>query len=953
MLLLVSGASAWHVGATKASRASVRMVATAPLELTKPAPVASKDWEVHKFGGASLATAELYKECSDLLVAESTRDKKSGTPTMAIVSAKGGVTDQLVAVVNAARSDIDEATELLRNVVSELVEVMRALATPAVGDAVEASLREDEEAIVTVLRSVSLTLSVDAQMMELITGYGEVWSAKTMHAYLQSEGVPTACLDARDVLVVEQTGGAGLGDKGSANVAGTDPLWDLSQQKLDEWFARPEHAALKDSDTPPVVVVTGFVASTQAGAPTTLKRSGSDYSATIFARLMGASQVTFWKNVDGVYTADPRRVPEAFPIVTCTYDEAMELAHFGAQVLHPSAMLPCIADEIPIYVRNVFNPAHPGTVIEGRSRTLSEACSAWDEECQLAAQEGRRAVSPDRREQAEGEPPIRGVTSVDNIAMLSAEDARGVPDLTSRFFSTLRKAGVSPVMVTQASSDASLCVAVEEGTAQRGLDFLEEEFSREIDRGLLGKFTVEGGHSVVAVVGEGIAFRPGSAAFFTKAMANAGVNIRAIAQGSSERQISICVDRVDCTKALRAAHASLALSNTQLSIAVVGASGQVGQAFLRQLVEAKSCDVADSERRCDVMSDLKVDFKVTALASSKAMHLSYDGIDVSAENLFDEAQAQVQPADLDALSAFLKDDYNGNRVVVDVSASQDVADRYAEWLDAGVHVVAANKRMGSGSGALYNKCKALTRAGRAQWFYEPTAPGSGLPVLTSLRDMIQSGDRVKRVSGSFSGSISYIFDALCSGVPFSEAVRDAAAKGLMEPDPRDDLAGVDVCRQLVVLARELGLQLEMGDVRCETLMPPALKEWQPDSSAGAPPLVEQLYEALKPHDGEMFRRVLKMRNDDLRPVQLAMVDVETGSASVEAFAARPENSRLARCLANEVIVEIESTRYSQHPMVLQGPGAGLQITAAGVFADLLHLSRSVVEWNIPQIARGP
>jgi len=913
-----------------------------------PAAPAKKmhDWEVHKFGGASLATAALYVQCSDLLISESKRDPDKATPTMAVVSAKGGVTDRLIAVVNAALHDgIDEASRLLQVVTSEQIEVIQAISTPEVASQVAATIRADEEDIINVVRAVSLLRQIPPQTMDLVTGYGEVWSARTMHAYLQSEGVPTACLDARKVLIVEQNEGGGLGEKGSANVAGTDPIWGLTSERVAEWFQQPGRKELTTGDSAaPVVVVTGFVAATEEGVPTTLKRSGSDYSATIFARLMGASRITMWKNVNGVYTADPRRVPEAFSIETLKYDEAIELAHFGAQVLHPSAMMPCIEGQIPIYVRNVFNPSHPGTVIEGRAMTVSEAM-AKVEACEVFDEAACADV---------GGPPIRGVTSVDNVAILHVEGTGSstVPDLAARFFATLARTGVQVVMATQASSDASLCVAVEEGVVEGALRALEAEFERELLKGSLATISVECGRSVVAIVGEGIAFRPSAAAFFTKAMATAGVNIRAIAQGSSERQISICVDREDCTKALRAAHASLALSRTQLSVAIVGATGQVGRVFLEQLVEAQRLrtepEVAGKRK---VIDELRLDFKVTALARSGHMRLTYDGIDVSAGEaaLFDESDELVGRSDLDDLTSFLEDDYNGNRVLIDCSASQEVADYYQRWLRLGIHVVAANKRMGSWPMETYDECKQLTSSGRAQMLYEPTAPGSGLPVLTTLQTMMQSGDRVYSVSGLFSGSISYIHAKLREGMPFSKALREAVDKGLCEPDPRDDLNGIDVTRQLVVLARELGLQLELADVDCETLLPAELTDWIPDSSEGAPTLAAQLCDAIEPFDAQMAERVSAMREEGHLPVQLATVDVRTGQASVQAFAARPESDRLVRGLPNEVIVEIESRRYSASPMVLQGPGAGLQITAAGLFSDLLQLSRSLVEWDIPLI----
>jgi len=899
---------------------------------------AAESWGVHKFGGASLATPELYKQCSDLLIDEMRRKKDdigSCVPTMAIVSARGGVTDRLIEVVEASLEDVDKSAELLDAVASEQVEAVRVLAGDAIAEDVGAQIQKDAEKLLGVMRAVSLLRAIPPSTMEVVTGYGEIWSAMTMQAYLRTQDVPSAWLDARDVLIVEQTGGGGLGDKGSSNTVGTDPLWDVTATKVVDWFAAPEQANLRDVDcktAAPIVVVTGFVASTTDGAPTTLKRSGSDYSATIFARLMGASGITMWKNVNGVYTADPRVVPEAYSIPNLKYDEAIELAYFGAQVLHPSAMQPCIEGEIPIYVKNVFNPTHPGTVIKDR------ACSLAD--CAISPSKVAE-VSEEAAEQ-----PIKGITSVNKVALVNVEGTgtSAVPDLVDRLFAKLRTAGISTLMHTQASAESSICVVVEEGAAEAATAALEMAFENELKKGLIAGINTEYDHSVVAIVGEGMAFRPGTGATFTKAMANAGINIRTIAQGSSERQISICVQSEDCSRALRAAHSALALSNTPISVAVLGASGAVGSEFLRQVAESKmsiSDPAASGKRRA--VSELNVEYKVTALAKSDTMRMTYDGIDVSSP--FDEDAAQ--PTNLDDLTNFLEDDFNGNRVIIDCTASQDVADYYPEWLSQGIHVIATNKKAGSGPAALYDQTKQAALRSSAQWLYETTAPGSGLPVLATLKDMTQSGDVVESVSGRFSGSMSFIFSQLREGIPLSKALAAACDKGLCEPDPRDDLNGVDNARFLVVLGRELGLELEVSDVEIESLLPTELAKWAPDTKDGAPSLVEQLCKALEPYDEATAERVSAMLADGNLPVQLSTVDMVTGKASVKAFAPVPENDRVARCSGGEIIVEISSRRYSESPMVLQGPGAGLKITAAGLFADLLRLSRSLVEFSMP------
>jgi len=530
-----------------------------------------------------------------------------------------------------------------------------------------------------------------------------------------------------------------------------------------------------------------------------------------------------------------------------------------------------------------------------------------------------------------------------------------VPDFAGRLFTALSNANVQLVMVTQASADSSICIVIEEGVADRAEAVLKQTFERELAMGLIAGITVEPGHSVVAIVGEGMAFRPGTGATFTKAMANAGVNIRTIAQGSSERQISICVEKADCTKALRAAHAALALSNTQLSVAVIGATGMVGKELMEQLEKSKRViDDPALSSRSQVIDDLRLDFKVTALARESCMKLSYDGLEVGhSEELLAGSPAAgaeegaVVATDLDALTRFLNEDYNGNRVIIDCSASQAVSEYYARWMALGIHVITANKKAGSGALDNYDECKRMARA-RAQWLYETTGPGSGLPVLTTLKDMMQSGDRVRKVRGVFSGTISFILNELQQGVPLSQALADAADEGLCEPDPRDDLKGVDVRRKVVVLARELGLRIELDDVPTDSLLPEGLSEWEPDTTEGAPSIVQQLVEALRPYDDEVAARVGAMAQDGHAPVQLSEVDVDAGTASIK-LTSLLASERVAKCESNENIVEITTQRYSPRPMVLQGPGAGAEITASGLFADLLHLARTLVEWNIPQI----
>lgn len=503
-------------------------------------------WEVHKFGGASLATAELYRTVGDLLLQEAARNINTNNPenddssnngqmipTMAIVSAKSGMTDLLVKVVDSALTNFEQAQLSLNEAVESQISVLRELVpddadgASIITDPIVQRIRSDADDILSVVQSLRLLHTVPAVTMEVVTGYGEIWSAQTLAAYLKTATttgpnavVQTTWIDARDILIVKSDS-SGLGEKGSAATTGVTPLWDITAANMDAWWSKQQYASSRTSSSSgeatvaaaaPIIVVTGFVAKTASGVPTTLKRSGSDYSATIFAKLVAASRVTMWKNTDGVYTADPRAVPEAFPIASLKFDEAAELAYFGAQVLHPSAMVPCIEGNIPVFVRNIFNPSFAGTVISGRCRTLKEAMS------NMVVKNWRA-----RR----GGSPIKGITSVDKTALVTLECASiGGANVAERFMGAMADAGINVLIITQASSESSITVAVPENQGKLALEALEDAFELELARSTIGSVSLATGMSIVAIVGEGMALTSGVSATFMSSLSRANVNIR-------------------------------------------------------------------------------------------------------------------------------------------------------------------------------------------------------------------------------------------------------------------------------------------------------------------------------------------------------------------------------------------------------------------------------------------
>jgi len=875
-------------------------------------------WEVHKFGGASLANAGLYRTVGDLLISESEgREGETGgkVPTMAIVSAMYGFTDLLVGAVEAAIVSQDDAEAKIDDVVDKQIATIRELAPPEIAAPFETNIKEDAIKVKGVIAALKLIRSVPDVVMELVTGLGEVWSAQTLLAYLKTKGVPCDWIDAREVLVVDSKS-SGLGEKGSSSTGGVTVQWEESASRMNEWW-KTKGAGFTELDYSvevPIVIVTGFVASNLQGVPTTLKRSGSDYSATIFARLLSAERVTMWKNTDGVYTADPRRVPDAFPIPSLKYDEAMELAYFGAQVLHPSAMVPCMDAEIPVYVRNIFNPSFKGSVIRGRCATLEDRDKIAMESTDPTFQT-KRGVSI----------PIKGITSIDKVAILNLEGASlvGLPGVASRFFGALGQANVNIIMITQASSEHSICVVVPEEQGDVALAALRAAFELELSRASINSVSLLKGMSVVAIIGEGMAFTPGVSATFMRALFSAGVNIRAIAQGSSERQVSAVVTREDVTRALRSVHGAFTLSGKVCSVAVLGCSGKVGTEFLKQLH-------ANTDRVSD-LTDLRT--RLIVAADSQKMVYEERGMNP------DHAQKMVsegEELDMDKITSLMAHDINPTRVIVDLTDSDEVAGKYEDWLSKGIQVVTASKAVGAGPYDRFKRTSVAAISAGSQWAAECSV-GAALPLLNTIRDLSYTGDQIKAVEGVFSGTVTFLASSMESGTSFADALKNAFDKGFTEPDPRNDLNGMDVARKLVILGRELGMECSVEDVEIESVIPSDLAEWEPTTRKD---LVPELVEKIKGGAGKEFEeRVMKAHKEGKRIRQVGVVNVSEGTLKVEVLEV-DAHSRYGQLLESDNAICITSNRYCSQPLVIQGAGAGSVLTASAVYADVLRVSRT-------------
>lgn len=814
-------------------------------------------WVAHKFGGTSLAGADAYRAVAAII-------QDSGQPRQAVVvSAAAGMTDGLIELVDRAGRRDKTSEELAGHLRERQIELVEDLFEGSGANDLISRIDKDFADITDVLRASSVMGAAVENAIGAVAGFGEVWSARLLATYLRAQGVDAGMLDAREILVVAP--------------AETTPVvdWEVSQANLDAWLAENDHE---------VVVITGFIAADRSGAPTTLGRNGSDYSASIFSSLLDASELTIWTDVDGVMSADPRLVPQAEVLEELSYDEAMELAYFGARVIHPATMTPAIRSGIPVTIRNTFNPSSPGTRIVPDSRT---------------------------------DMPVKGFASISDMALVNLEGTAmiGVPGISERLFGSLRQAGVSVVMISQGSSEHSICFAVPEAQGQRAKQAVENAFVAERQRGLLQDIEVTGGCTILAAVGDGMSGTPGIAARLFGSLTRAGVNVRAIAQGSSERNISVVIDQGDASRALRAAHAGFYLSRQTLSIGVIG-PGHVGGTLLDQM----------AGRLESLIGEFGVDLRVRAIASSSKMVLDEHRIDLSDWRArLGKDGSDTMPTDLDLMAEYVHTDSVPHAAIIDCTASNDIAMRYGDWLAQGIHVITPNKRANTGDIEYYRELQRTSRRADAHYFYETTV-GAALPVIQTLRDLVQTGDEVHRIEGVFSGTLSYLFNSFDGSTPFSEVVRAARDKGYTEPDPREDLSGMDVARKVVILAREMGMETGLEDMEIEGLIPVGLEEGG----------VDEFLDRLADHDDEMAGVVEAARSSGKVLRFVGVIDPNEGcQVSLRSY---DNEHPFARIRLTDNIVTFSTARYSENPLVVQGPGAGPDVTAGGVFADLLRLA---------------
>lgn len=813
-------------------------------------------FRVHKFGGSSVADAACMERVAKILEADP-------HPRLAVIlSACRGVTDALLALLGASeRQDPGVAGELqsLRDRHASLAE---ALLDRSTAGAYLSDLDADCRDVGGILQTVRLIRSASPALRDLVVGFGELWSSRLFTSYLKIRNLRVGrvdWIDARDIIQVEW------------GPLGPSVRWPESRTN-----------AKRLVPTGPLVtlIVPGFIARDAQGLQTTLGRNGSDFSASIFGDLLDAAEIHIWTDVDGVLSADPRLVPDATLVDSLSYHEAMELAYFGAKVLHPQTMAPAVAKSIPIWIRNTFKPDTPGTVI--------------------CARPGSTLV-------------VKGITSIDGIALVNVEGAGmiGVPGTAQRLFAALREHGISVILISQGSSEHSICFAVPLPQAVETERIVREAFDRELRDGQIQSVDVAPDCSILAVVGDGMAGTPGVAAKVFGTLGNAGVNVRAIAQGASERNISVVIDSRQTTRALRSVHSGFYLSPHTISIGLIG-PGLVGSALIEQLA-------SQMER---LRRDFNLDLRLRGIMTTQRMLLSHATIDLG---VWRESLSNASPPDLVRFEEHVHADHLPHAVIIDCTASADIIQSYPRWLAAGVHVVTPNKKANSADLPFYARVNEARREGGAHYLYEATV-GAGLPVIQTLRDLRETGDDIRRIEGILSGTLSYLFNVWDGTEPFSTILRDARRQGFTEPDPRDDLSGMDVGRKLIILGREMGIRVSLEDVELESLVPETLASCSTEAFLDRAteldaPMSARLQSALA--NGRVLRYV-------------AALDAATERATVGLMELERSHP-FANINLTDNVVRYVTARYDRNPLVVQGPGAGPAVTAGGVFADLLRV----------------
>jgi aspartokinase/homoserine dehydrogenase 1 len=813
---------------------------------------------VMKFGGTSVGTAERILQLINIV-----RETTGHTPVVVVVSALSGVTNLLEEACQKAAAQDESFKAVVEAIARRHDECIGSIPfSPSTSSKLIVQVREPLQRLGEICKGLFLVGDLTAKTKAHIMSYGELLSSRIVAAAMEHQGLSPVWIDSRKVIV-------------------TDSQYLSAQVDFEETNKRIIESV---SDGSRLYIAPGYIARSHVGESTTLGRGGSDYTAAIFAGALDADALEIWTDVNGMMSADPRLVRDTITIPEMSYEEAMELSYFGAKVIYPPTIQPAMAKQIPIAIKNSFQPEHPGTIISG---------------------------SPDH-----GPYFVKGLTSIQDIALLtiSGTGMIGVPGIAQRMFHAMAEARINILFITQSSSEHSICFAVTRTDASKAKQAIEHVYMYELASSKIDPVQVENDLGLVAVVGDGMRERAGVAGKIFSLLGENGINIRAIAQGATERNVSFVINQTNVTKALNVLHEGFFLSKYKTIHLFLLGAGNVGGTLIQQIAVAQKT----------FLDAGNLNIKVCGIANSRQMLLDANGIDLS--GWLNTLQEKGKALNLEEWKETIKLFNLQNSIVIDVTASEHVSEIYSDMLASSVHVVTANKIAASSPFVMYKKLKGLALTHNVKFLNE-TNVGAGLPVIKTIRDLILTGDRIHRIEAVLSGSLNYIFDRVGSdGCLFSVAVTEAREKGYTEPNPALDLSGKDVMRKILILSREAGLTLEMGDITNRPFMP---------SETLKPEHWNELLLNLQQLDERFEEERMKLAKQNKRWRYMATLDQGNVATGLEEIDSTHPAYHLK---GTDNIILLWTDRYALRPLVIAGAGAGPDVTASGVLADVISIA---------------
>ena len=818
--------------------------------------------QVLKFGGSSVAHAENINKVIDIVQKATINGR-----TVVVVSALSGVTDLLLQAASLAAAGSEDYKEKLKIIEQRHLDAVKQL-IPVINQShllslVKKACNEMED----ICNGILLLQELTARTNDRMASYGEWLSSQIIAAAFQAKGFQAFWVDTRELIITDS----------NYTAAGVD--FSVTNQKITEYF----HAR-KDN----LFILPGFIAKDSSGITTTLGRGGSDYTAAILAAALDASVLQIWTDVSGMMTADPRLTTHAKIISQISYQEAMELSHFGAKVIYPPTLQPVMGKNIPVYIKNTFSPDDAGTRIHnGEVKATTEKDNSL----------------------------VSGISSISNITLISLEGSGmiGIPGFSKRLFEALSNEKINVILITQSSSEHSICVAVDSNAAHRAKRAVDAMFANEIALQKVAPLIIETNLSIVALVGEQMKNHTGISGRMFHALGKNGVNIRAIAQGSSEKNISAVIAAADVKKAINVLHEEFFETGYKQVNLFIAGTGNVGTKLIEQLLQQSSY----------LQNQMHLQIRVAGVSNSRKMLMNEDGIDLSNwKTLLDNGEN----ADVNLFASEIIKRNLRNSILVDITANDAVAEIYESLLRKSISVVACNKIAASSSFEKYATLKEVAREFNSQFLFE-TNVGAGLPVIATLNDLVRSGDRVHRIQAVLSGTLNFVFNNYDGTKKFADIVKQAQDEGYTEPDPRLDLGGTDVMRKILILAREAGQRIEMNEVVNHSFMPEKCMQGT----------VADFYKEMGKAEAH-FKQLLIEANQKQCKLKF-VASYHNGKASVGLQHIEAKHD-LYHLYGKDNVVLFYTDRYKEQPLVVKGAGAGAEVTAAGVFADIIRASKS-------------